>query len=191
MKKNAFLTFVFACIPGAGQMYYGYMHRGLSMITAFCVLTAVGTIIPPLLLAAPIIWMYSFFDTYDIIRYLVSGDPKPDDYIWGDRIDLGRFKGLTPRGHKIVGWALVACGAWVLFENWVAPFLYDLLCSIGMESLYYNLIGQIPTLVVAGLLIYFGIRLLGRGGANTNANAMPPYPGEGAPHDLDDHDMPL
>ena len=29
MKKNGFLTFIFACIPGAGQMYYGYMQRGL------------------------------------------------------------------------------------------------------------------------------------------------------------------
>ncbi len=31
MKKNGFLTFIFACIPGAGQMYYGYMQRGLSI----------------------------------------------------------------------------------------------------------------------------------------------------------------
>ena len=30
MKKNALLTFIFACVPGAGQMYYGYMQRGLS-----------------------------------------------------------------------------------------------------------------------------------------------------------------
>ena len=29
MKKNAFLTFIFACIPGAGQMYYGYMKRNM------------------------------------------------------------------------------------------------------------------------------------------------------------------
>lgn len=35
MKKNGFLTFIFACIPGAGQMYYGYMQRGLSLITMF------------------------------------------------------------------------------------------------------------------------------------------------------------
>ena len=31
MKKNGLLTFIFACIPGAGQMYYGYMQRGLSI----------------------------------------------------------------------------------------------------------------------------------------------------------------
>ena len=32
MKKNGFLTFCFAFIPGAGQMYQGYMKRGLSMV---------------------------------------------------------------------------------------------------------------------------------------------------------------
>lgn len=42
MKKNGFLTFIFACIPGAGQMYYGYMQRGLSiaMILILCVMAA-------------------------------------------------------------------------------------------------------------------------------------------------------
>ena len=32
MKKNGILTLLFACIPGAGQMYQGYMKRGLSLI---------------------------------------------------------------------------------------------------------------------------------------------------------------
>ena len=42
MKKNGLLTFIFACIPGAGQMYYGYMQRGLSiaMILILCVMAA-------------------------------------------------------------------------------------------------------------------------------------------------------
>ena len=42
MKKNGFLTFIFACIPGAGQMYHGYMQRGLSiaMILILCVMAA-------------------------------------------------------------------------------------------------------------------------------------------------------
>ena len=48
MKKNGFLTFIFACIPGAGQMYYGYMQRGLSiaMMLMLCVMAA--TVIQPL-----------------------------------------------------------------------------------------------------------------------------------------------
>ena len=45
MKKNNFLTFLFACIPGAGQMYYGYMRRGLSMILIFCLTCMVATLL--------------------------------------------------------------------------------------------------------------------------------------------------
>lgn len=190
MKKNALLTFIFACIPGAGQMYYGYMCRGLSLVTLFCVASGIGVIIPPILLATPIIWMYAFFDTYDLIRYLVSGNPKPDDFIWGDRIDLGRFKTFTPRGNRIIGWVLVACGVWVLFDSWVAPILHDVFITLGIEYLYDNLVGQLPTIIVAGLLIYFGIRLLGRSGGNNSANTMPPYPGEFRDGEGDSQDMP-
>ena len=32
MLKNGFLTFCCAFVPGAGQMYQGYMKRGLSLI---------------------------------------------------------------------------------------------------------------------------------------------------------------
>lgn len=190
MKKNALLTFIFACIPGAGQMYYGYMRRGLSLVTLFCVASGIGVIIPPILLATLIIWMYAFFDTYDLIRYLVSGSPKPDDFIWGDRIDLGRFKTFTPRGNRIIGWVLVACGVWVLFDSWVAPILHDVFITLGIEYLYYNLVGQLPTIIVAGMLIYFGIRLLGRSGGNNSANTMPPYPGEFRDGEGDSQDMP-
>lgn len=35
MMKNGILTFLFAFCPGAGQMYQGYMKRGLSLITMF------------------------------------------------------------------------------------------------------------------------------------------------------------
>lgn len=53
MKKNAFLTFIFACIPGAGQMYYGYMKRGTSLLVYFCLFIMLGAIISPLVVASP------------------------------------------------------------------------------------------------------------------------------------------
>lgn len=73
MKKNAFLTFIFACIPGAGQMYYGYMKRGTSLLVYFCLFIMLGTIISPLVVGVAVVYMFSFFDTYDLIRYLVAG----------------------------------------------------------------------------------------------------------------------
>ena len=33
-KKNRFFTFIFSCMPGAGEMYMGFMNRGVSMICA-------------------------------------------------------------------------------------------------------------------------------------------------------------
>ena len=42
MMKNGILTFLFAFCPGAGQMYQGYMKRGLSLITMFCVAFGCG-----------------------------------------------------------------------------------------------------------------------------------------------------
>ena len=87
MKKNGFLTFIFACIPGAGQMYYGYMQRGLSLITMFIACFIVGAIINPLAALAIIVWMYSFFDTYDLVRHLAAGDPKEDGLLLVDNFD--------------------------------------------------------------------------------------------------------
>ena len=55
MKKNALLTFIFACIPGAGQMYYGYMKRGLSLITFFCLFIMAGTLVDALVVGSIIV----------------------------------------------------------------------------------------------------------------------------------------
>ena len=106
MKKNGFLTFIFACIPGAGQMYYGYMQRGLSiaMMLILCVMAA--TVINPLLFLCLVIWMYSFFDTYDLIRHMAAGEPKEDSLLV-----LGNYeeiKKLLPQHNKLIGWGLVA-----------------------------------------------------------------------------------
>ena len=102
MKKNALLTFIFACIPGAGQMYYGYMQRGLSLITLFCASFMLGALAGPLIVTMFIVWMFSFFDTYDLIRHLAAGDPKPDSLLLlGDWEDLKR---MVPKHNRLLGW---------------------------------------------------------------------------------------
>ena len=37
-RKSGFLTFCLAFCPGAGQMYQGYMKRGLSLMLMCCVI---------------------------------------------------------------------------------------------------------------------------------------------------------
>ena len=34
-RKNSFFTFLFSFVPGAGEMYMGFMKQGLSLMTLF------------------------------------------------------------------------------------------------------------------------------------------------------------
>ena len=68
MLKNGFLTFCCAFIPGAGQMYQGYMKRGLSLILTACLIGMVSSLLDPVMLLLVVVWMYSFFDTFNLDR---------------------------------------------------------------------------------------------------------------------------
>ncbi len=63
-KKGKFLNFCFSCIPGAGQMYQGFMKRGVSIMTIFFgILTLISfSQLDELIFCLPIIWFYGFFD---------------------------------------------------------------------------------------------------------------------------------
>ena len=177
MKKNALLTFIFACIPGAGQLYYGYMQRGRSLISLFCACFILGALASPLAVTCFIVWMYSFFDTYDLIRHLAAGDPKPDELmLLGDWEDLKR---LIPQHNRLLGWALIALGAWSLYGILVEPLLYNLLLVLNVESAW-RIVDAIPTMVIALLLIAGGVWLLGLHPRQRQEDGpLPPYPHEG------------
>ena len=178
MKKNGILTLLFACIPGAGQMYYGYMKRGLSMITFFCLFIMAGTLVDVLVVGSIIVWMYSFFDTYDLIRHMAAGEPKEDSLLV-----LGNYeeiKKLIPQHNRLIGWGLVGFGVWALYETFISTWLYTLLCNLVGNGYAYDIITGIPNIVIAALLIYVGVRLLGLHPAKKNPkdDDLPPYPHE-------------
>ena len=70
MKKNGILTFCFAFIPGAGEMYQGYMKRGLSLVMICAAAIALGSLFYPLVgfafAVCCVVWMYSVFDTFNL-----------------------------------------------------------------------------------------------------------------------------
>ena len=172
MKKNAILTFLCACVPGAGQMYYGYMQRGLSLITLFCGTFFLGYLADPLTVTMAIVWMYSFFDTYDIIRHLAAGEPKEDGLLLLG--DVEAIKRLIPQHNKLLGWGLVALGAYSLYNSVLRPLLNDLLYWMGIDNAW-RILNNIPTVAVAALLIGAGLWLLGLHPAQ-KPEELPPYP---------------
>lgn len=177
MKKNGFLTFIFACIPGAGQMYYGYMQRGLSiaMMLILCVMAA--TVVEPLLFLCLVIWMYSFFDTYDLIRHMAAGEPKEDSLLV-----LGNYeeiKKLIPQHNRLIGWGLVGFGVWALYDLLIGNWVYKILTNVLGYGHAWDIINGIPNLVVGGLLVFAGFKLLNMHPAKKNSDdELPPYPHE-------------
>ena len=177
MKKNGFLTFIFACIPGAGQMYYGYMQRGLSLITMFIACFIVGAIINPLAALAIIVWMYSFFDTYDLVRHLAAGDPTEDGLLLVGNFD--DVKKLIPQHTKLVGWGLIGFGVWALYDLLIGNWVYKILTNVLGYGHAWDIINGIPNLVVGGLLVFAGFKLLNMHPAKKNSDdELPPYPHE-------------
>lgn len=166
MKKNGFLTFCFAFIPGAGQMYQGYMKRGLSLVGICCLAIAMASLLSPLQNAALavccVVWMYSFFDTFNLRAQLGAGMAPADDYLvhLGYDISLER---LLHRRHKLFGWVLVALGVYTLYDGLLMEFLRDLYWNTDNSwiiRVIYNVMNSVPTVVVCLALILLGLWLV-------------------------------
>ena len=166
MKKNGILTLLFALIPGAGEMYQGYMKRGLSLITMFCLSTFLGawTQIAIFYIGAPIIYMYSFFDTFNLRAQIGMGTAPEDDYLVHMDLHDKRLAQLLADSHKLLGWALIAFGALVGYQNILMNTLGDLLWRWGKENpifrALYLVMDQLPEVLVCVVLIVCGIWLV-------------------------------
>ena len=76
-KKNRFWTFLFSFMPGAGEMYMGFMKMGVSLMGMFFLIITIATIleIGPIIFLAVIAWFYSFFHVHNL-----AGMPDEEFY---------------------------------------------------------------------------------------------------------------
>lgn len=164
MKKNGILTFLFAFVPGAGQMYQGYMKRGLSLITLFFLCIMAGMLLEPLVLTALIVWMYSFFDTFNLRAQFIAGTAPADDYLVHFNTKDARLTLFFRDSHKLVGWALIALGGLVAYENVIMRVFGDVMWRWGQNSPFfravYLMLDELPEVVVCVALIVCGLWLV-------------------------------
>ena len=85
------------------------------------------------------------------------------------------LKLMIPRHNRLLGWGLVALGAWSLYSILIEPMLYDLLALLHVENAYYY-ISSIPTVLIAVLLIAAGVWLLGLHPQRRDSDNLPPLP---------------
>ena len=164
MQKNGILTFLFAFIPGAGQMYQGYMKRGLSLILMCCAICMVAALISPAAFFLIVVWMYSFFDTFNLRPQIATGTAPADDYLVHFDPKDKRLVQMMLDSHKLVGWTLIAFGVLIAYENILMNALNDLMWRWGQNNpffrAFYLVMDQLPQVVVCVALIICGIWLV-------------------------------
>lgn len=160
-QRNGFLMFIASCLSGCGQMYQGYMKRGLSLLLAFFLVIFVSTYfyLGTLVLFLPVIWLYAFFDSYALRSQLAAGTAPEDAFLFGlSDMDSKRLGELLRRRHSLIGWVLVAVGAYMLYDivlDQLANFLvgWTVFGSRLVEMLRYG----VPRLVITALVILLGL----------------------------------
>lgn len=166
MKKNGLITFCCALIPGCGQMYQGYMKRGVSLLAWFfgVIALAASFYLEALLFLLPIIWAYSFFDTFNLRNMPDAQRAVMQDYFipslpWLDDTGIEKLtKNL--KMTKVAGWVCIGLGALTLYGVFWNS-LYNLVWSYVPALAAW--LDRLPALVVAVAVIALGLWLL-RGG---------------------------
>ncbi len=159
--KSRFWSLLFALIPGCGQMYLGFMKRGLSLMI-YCaipvLLSAMGNL-DILFLGAVIVWAYSFFDALNL-RAL---DPEtlaaiPDELLVPGNLPQLQFK--SDKIYKTAGILLILVGAYSIW-NMIFWTLYNDLYDYEpyLAHIIYAVNNLVPRLLISVAIIWLGIRL--------------------------------
>ena len=137
MKKNGILTLLFAFIPGAGQMYQGYMKRGLSLVLMAAAIGMASVLIPPVVFTLLVVFMYSFFDTFNLRAPDQHGHRPRRTIIWSTSTRrTSALARMMMDSHKLVGWCLIAIGALIAYEQIIMNTLGDILWRWGQKLRY-------------------------------------------------------
>lgn len=162
-KRSKFWTFLFSCLPGAGQMLNGFMKAGLSLMGLFFGVAALSAIlnIGSLLYILPVIWFYAFFDS--INRRFVPDEEfytQQDEWLFSiDRIFNRTYpEALRRNGGLYLGVGLLLLGVLLLWDTLAGYMSYFLPVEVMEAIRQINRV--LPRLIVGGVIIFIGVKLL-------------------------------
>lgn len=161
MEKNKLLKFLFSLVPGAGYMYLNMMAKGVIFMTGFAALSLVsmGFWFNGLVVFLPVLWCYTFFDTFHV------GILSYEERITLDKEYLEKVKRLNiqvltdsiQNKRRIVGGICLLVAVYMLFNRVLYRFMWYFFDGHGF---FYEIFDLLPSIVVAILLLLLGIHLL-------------------------------
>ena len=88
-----------------------------------------------LTIGCAIVWMYSFFDTFNLRAQIGAGTAPEDDYLvhinWKDQ----RMQEFMMDSHKLLGWGLIVLGALVAYQNILMNTLGDIVWGLRLSGI--------------------------------------------------------
>lgn len=162
-KKNRFLTFCCSLMPGAAEMYMGFMKTGVSLMGLFLLIIAIASMLQGGVLATfgVLVWCYGFFHA----NHLASLSDEEfalieDEYLFGMNTFL-EGKNFVNKYQKWIAVVLIFLGITSLWDS-VADIVYDLVPeNYQVIAKVMWLIGDyIPNLLVGLAIIVLGIKLI-------------------------------
>lgn len=164
MKKNILFTFCFSFIPGAGQMYQSYMKKGMSILSLFALVAGVFAVVPIPLFAIPlpVIFAYSFFDTYNIRNKIGTEKEEEDKYIW-EGSEFGSFVKVfdIKKKNTILGAILILIGVYILLNS----VLYNIAIRFDIDVIRYivdSITEYIVPVVISAFSIGIGVKFISK-----------------------------
>lgn len=163
-KKSKFWLGVFSLVPGAGEMYLGFMKMGVSLMLmcGLSIALMAMTEIMALSVIVVTIYIYSFFHANNLGRMDDQAFQEMEDcYLFGMDGFLSVRNSVKGRYKKIVGGILVLFGLAMLWNA-----LFSVLCDIFgwdnemLREIYRFMRDEFPRVLIGVAVTWGGIWML-------------------------------
>lgn len=162
-KKSGFLTFCFSLVPGAGEMYLGFMKMGISLMGLFFLTIWLGGTLNLgiLMCVGIIIWFYSFFHVHNLAGLPDEDFINTEDaYLLNLNTLFATDKKFVQKYRKIIAIVLIVLGA-ILVWRGVMSLCYAYLPGVIVRLLsrISNIVPQMATgagIILAGFYMIKG-----------------------------------
>jgi len=174
-RKNKILTMIFGLLPGAGHMFMGFMHLGVSYMTLFFGVIAIIFFLDAFFYAfgfigfiLPVVWCYAFFDC---LNKCYASDEEfyaiKDQFLFLEGSSLPKLNykfdfHLGRYARLFLGWLLVLSGSTLMLRRILRFFSNNGLMDWDspIYRIFDGLLDAFPQLLAALIIIYIGLRLI-------------------------------
>ena len=161
-KRGKLTTFICSLIPGAAEMYMGFMKKGISMMAIFSLCFVVPSILrvsDVFILFAMLVWFYSFFHARNLAACKEEEfQALTDEYIWSPLIEGKEIKISNPSLRKWGAVVLIVYGVsqlWRTISHWIYYLIPDHMWTVASM-----VVDEVPQILVAVVIIIVGFRLI-------------------------------